>query len=235
MAPENKASPDQQHNCQSQSAKKNYENNTSEIFRLEKELTKIRDDDLFAKLREIKVFEFLHNEKPSPLFLTLLKSSKQDSLNCIRDDFGNTFSTDEERESHIVKFFAKIYRKPGNTLQINYGTCIEEFLGDEILSNPIVNNSKLTLQEKDDLDHPLTLKELDESLQNCNLKSAPGADGFSNKLIKACWVYLRIPLYNYANHCFIKGILTSNFRSASIKLIPKKGDITQLKNWRPIS
>jgi hypothetical protein len=74
--------------------KKNYENNTSEIFRLEKELTKIRDDDLSAK-REIKVFEFLHNEKPSPLFLTLLKSSKQDSLNCIRDDFGNTFSTDE--------------------------------------------------------------------------------------------------------------------------------------------
>jgi hypothetical protein len=111
---------------------------------------------------------------------------------------------------------------------VDYSRCIEDFLGEEILSHPIVNNSKLTLQEKTDLDSPLTIGELDESLNNCNLKSAPGADGFSNKLIKHCWKFLRIPLFNYANFCFSKGILTPNFRSASIKLIPKKGDITQI-------
>jgi hypothetical protein len=40
---------------------------------------------------------------------------------------------------------------------------------------------------------------------------------------------------NYANFCFEAGRLTTNFRSASIKLIPKKGDLTSIKNWRPIS
>jgi Reverse transcriptase (RNA-dependent DNA polymerase) len=67
------------------------------------------------------------------------------------------------------------------------------------------------------------------------LRSAPGADGFSNLLIRRCWTFLRYPLLNYANHCYREGQLTTNFKSARIRLIPKKGDITALKNWRPIS
>jgi hypothetical protein len=93
----------------------------------------------------------------------------------------------------------------------------------------------LTLEEARALDNPLSISELDESLKNCNLKSAAGNDGFSNKLIQLCWSHLRLPLFNYANFCFQKGILTHNFRSATIKLIPKKGDLGNLKNWRPIS
>jgi hypothetical protein len=38
-----------------------------------------------------------------------------------------------------------------------------------------------------------------------------------------------------ANHCFNTGTLAHNFRSACIKLIPKKGNLCELKNWRPIS
>jgi hypothetical protein len=93
----------------------------------------------------------------------------------------------------------------------------------------------ITVQEREDMDRPLSITELDDSLNNCNIKSAAGADGFSNKLIKKCWQYLRIPLHNYAIHCYNTGILTTNFRSACIKLIPKKGDRSKLKNWRPIS
>jgi hypothetical protein len=44
-----------------------------------------------------------------------------------------------------------------------------------------------------------------------------------------------VPLYKYAIHCFNSGTLTQNFRSASIKLIPKKGDSSLFKNWGPIS
>jgi Reverse transcriptase (RNA-dependent DNA polymerase) len=32
-----------------------------------------------------------------------------------------------------------------------------------------------------------------------------------------------------------EGCLTENFSTAQIKLIPKKGDVSKLKNWRPIS
>jgi hypothetical protein len=34
---------------------------------------------------------------------------------------------------------------------------------------------------------------------------------------------------------FIRGSLTQNFKTVIIKLIPKKGDSTNIKKWRPIS
>jgi hypothetical protein len=93
----------------------------------------------------------------------------------------------------------------------------------------------LSQSERDILDKPLTINELDDSMDSCKIRSAPEIDGLSNAFIKKYWQFFRIPLFNYAKECFTKKRLTQNFRSASIKLIPKKGDFTQLKNWRPIS
>ncbi len=39
----------------------------------------------------------------------------------------------------------------------------------------------------------------------------------------------------YAKHCLENRALSHSFSTASIKLIPKKGDTTKIKNWRPIS
>jgi hypothetical protein len=67
------------------------------------------------------------------------------------------------------------------------------------------------------------------------MKSAPGIDGISNVFLKEFWKHFRWPLFMYCNKCFEKGSQTENFRGASIKLIPKKGEISQLSNWGPIS
>ena len=42
-------------------------------------------------------------------------------------------------------------------------------------------------------------------------------------------------LLKYANHCFVTGNLTDSFKGAKIRLIPKKGDTSKIKNWRPTS
>ena len=112
---------------------------------------------------------------------------------------------------------------------------IEDFLGDDICQSNLVRNSKISEAESAVLDRPLSLDELDKSINNCNLKSAAGQDGFSNIVKKKCWPLLRRPLLKYANCCYNKGELTSNFRSACIRLIPKKGTCSSIKNWRPIS
>jgi hypothetical protein len=85
--------------------KKNYTVNFLAIQELERQLTNLRDVELSAKLNEIKIFDHLHNEKPSPLFLTLLRKGVDDSLHCILDDNSEQFLTEQAREDHIIKFF----------------------------------------------------------------------------------------------------------------------------------
>jgi Reverse transcriptase (RNA-dependent DNA polymerase) len=60
-------------------------------------------------------------------------------------------------------------------------------------------------------------------------------DGMSAKFVARFWNFFWIPLHKYALCCFRKGKMTHSFRSACIRLIPKKGDPQKISNWRPIS
>ncbi len=209
--------------------------NVEEIIATETKLSSILNAELLAKVKSMKLFNCLNSEKPTPIFLNLARSNNSSkTLALINKPDGTPYSSDNDRNEGIVSFFEEIYRKSPNDLT-DYTNCIEDFLGDVVLSNPIVTNSKLTRAEHDLLEAPLTVDELDLSIEKCNVRSAPGIDGLNNYFIKKFWHLLRIPLLNYSNFCLVEGHLTTNFRSASIKLIPKKGDLTSIKNWRPIS
>jgi exonuclease III len=195
------------------------------------EIEEIRNTDMVSNYLKSDV---LDNEKITPHFLRLAKTLNSDSLEKIRKDNGEKFETNAEREKHIVDFYRKLYSLPEG-MPDDFTNCIEDFLGPDICTNPVVVESKLTEEERDLLDRPLSIIELDESVRKLNLKSAPGIDGVSNKFISKFWPYFREPLHRYASDCVRKGSLTETFRTAIIRLIPKKGDTTQLKNWRPIS
>jgi hypothetical protein len=207
--------------------KEAYVTNQDEIATLEHELNSIINAEVLIKIKSMKLFSCLNSEKPTPIFLSLARASNSSSrLENILDDQGTPFDSDGIRTESIVSYYENIYKKPESDI-VSYSNCIEEFLGKEIINHPIVSNSKLTESERNILDAPLTVDELDQSIDKCNIRLAPGIDGFSNMFVKQFWRYFRIPLYKYALCCYNKGTLTTNFRSASIKLIPK--------NWRPIS
>ena len=131
----------------------------------------------------------------------------------IKKDNGTNFGTDEDRTDFIVSFFERLYRKPAMEPVLS-DTVIEDFLGPDICNSDIVQNSKLSVRERESLEGPLTLEELDNSLKKANFRSASGLDGFSNIMIKKCWAFLRVPLLKYATCCHAKGELTANFRGA---------------------
>jgi len=114
------------------------------------------------------------------------------------------------------------------------GGNVEEFLGD-LVNHPVVRGCVLNDDERRRLDEDMTLMELDEAVSGCNLNSAPGIDGIGNRFIKKFWNLFREPLLWYTKCCKDKGKMTDTFSTALIKLIPKKGDCTQIKNWRPVS
>ena len=108
-------------------------------------------------------------------------------------------------------------------------------MGPDICGNPIVTGSKLSNAEAELFEGDFSLDELDKALEGANSKSAAGGDGINNKFISKFWKWLRVPLKKYSDCCLRKGELTPPFKSATIKLIPKKGDCTKISNWRPIS
>ena len=95
--------------------------------------------------------------------------------------------------------------------------------------------SKLTQADKDRLDLPITLNELDFEIRNSNKASAPGIDGLSNRIIEFYWEYLKRPLLKSFNYMVGRKKLSHNFNTIVVKIIPKKGDLGAISNWRPIS
>ncbi len=136
-------------------------------------------------------------------------------------------------KEYVRNFYKNLYKRPTVDSDFNEN-CIREFLGEDIVNSRLVQDSIIPAQLSLEFESPLTLHELDISAGEGN-RSVSGMEGLSNCFIKRFWEFLRIPLYRYATACHVKGSLTQNFSTASIKLIPKKGDATKIKNWRPIS
>ncbi len=214
--------------------KSNFEENQQEIVKIEKRLDEIADFKLRSKLEATANFEILNSENITPHFLNLARGNKSEAcLNDILDDNGLNFQSDTARKEYIRSYYQNLYRSPASDQNIG-ADCIREFLGEEILNSRLVQDSRISEATAARLELPLSLDELDKSASQGN-KSASGMDGLSNCFIKKFWYLLRIPLYRYTTHCSRTGALTQSFKTASIKLIPKKGDCTKLKNWHPIS
>ena len=139
--------------------KGNYNANRLRKTEIEKTLSSIYDMEVRDKLQDLKKFERLNDEKPTPLFLNLAKKSKPDSsIGDIRKDTGEEFLSNTERNKHIVNFYSSLYRNdPAVEGEI------EDFLGPDISAHPLVTDSKLTPADRQELDAPLSIEELDLS------------------------------------------------------------------------
>jgi Reverse transcriptase (RNA-dependent DNA polymerase) len=178
-----------------------------------------------------KIFENLTHERPSKRFLDVAHNvGKGDKLTKIKDDNDEQFVDEESRNSFITNFFSELYRRDEEVEGL-----IEDFLGEEICNHPLVRNSKLNDNEKLLLDRDLEFEVLLTAIKESNLRSAPGIDGFSNVFIHKFFYLFGKPLFDCCIQCLNEGSLLETFATAQIKLIPKKGDVTKIKNWRPIS
>jgi len=215
--------------------KQNFIQNSDEILRKERQLTAVVECELKDELMHYKKFEMLNSEKITPHFMNLVKTvSSTGNIAEIKRENGTDFSTEIEQKNYIQDYYKQIYSQPDNDAKNTNLRDIENFLGP-LINHPIVLNAKLSNDERDELDLPLSLEELTLSINNANLSSAPGADGISNRFIKHYWLYFKKPLLKLCNSCYEKNELPMSFRTANIKLIPKKGDLSKIKNWRPIS
>jgi len=215
--------------------KTNFEANTVQILETERELSALTESLLKDELMHFKKFEILNDEKITPHFMNIVKAKNMDdSIENIKNENNEHFRTKEELKEYVADYYKGIYKQPQNqSMTTNVGD-VDRFLGD-VLHDPIVVNAKLTDDEKLSLESDITEQELTASINQANFASAPGADGVSSRFIQHFWEYFKVPLLKLCKHSFDTGTLPLFLRTANVKLIPKKGDTSKIKNWRQIS
>ena len=90
----------------------------------------------------------------------------------IKDGNNQIFQSDADRTDFIVSFFENLYKKPDNEAP-QPENVIEDFLGPTICNSNVVKNSKLSEEECAALESPLTINELDNSLERRILGQHP--------------------------------------------------------------
>ena len=128
---------------------------------------------------------------------------------------GSQTKTDEETANELCDFFQSVFVEESN----------------EVL--PVFHDRVV----KDDCmwDIHFKIEDVEKRLKNLKQDKAPGPDGIHPKILKECAVELARPIYRIFRKSLDEGKLPSDWRTAVVSPIWKKGSRTLASNYRPIS
>ena len=171
-------------------------------------------------------------EKPTKYFHNLEKTNYEKKLvREVKLENEETISNPAQVNKEIEDFYRKTYTTKINANMDNH--TLEQKFNDFIED---LNIPQLNDEEKSFLDKDLTINELKEALDSFADNKSPGEDGFTKEFYQTFFDLLCKDLLNSYNEAFCKGSLSVSQKRGTITLIPKGDEnLTELKNWRPIS
>lgn len=99
-----------------------------------------------------------------------------------------------------------------------------------------IEMEQILVQEREDLNNPVTNEELLEAIISMKLGKAPGPDGFTLKFYRTFQKELIPKFQKLANDIFEGELPPKTWQEANMSLIPKTEDeIPNAKDFRPIS
>ncbi|KAK3575409.1 hypothetical protein QTP86_026245, partial [Hemibagrus guttatus] len=162
-------------------------------------------------------------DAPFKFFFSLeQKNGQKRFIHAVRTESGDLLSEPTKIRKQTVSFYSKLYSSERSGAQI----VEESFLKDL---------PKLLEQAARELDRDLTLAELHKALQGMENGRGPGIDGLPVEFYKAFWAVIGQDVLEVLNDSVNVGQLPLSCRRAVLTLLPKKGDLTHLKNWGPVS
>lgn len=84
-------------------------------------------------------------------------------------------------------------------------------------------------EEKSKLDELLTFNELSAAVEELSSGKAPGLDGLNAEFYKRFWNIIGMDLFSVFMECIKRGTLPVSLRRAVITLLPKKGDLEDIR------
>lgn len=162
-------------------------------------------------------------EKSNKYFLNIIKKREaSQQINSIIDEHGNEKTNIKDKLQLAEKFYSNIYKK---------NTKLEK--PDLFLSS--IDNPTVTDQQNAELDRPISLNEIYNTLKTCK-ESSPGSDSLTYSVYSLFWEIIGkylLDAWEYSNKI---GELPQDQKISLITLLEKKGKNPKyLNNLRPIT
>ena len=145
------------------------------------------------------------------------------NIDSIRSNSGDIVSDDNGIASVFCNFYSNLFSSDDNV--------------NSNLQNDLINClcSTVDANDKEDLNRDISLEEVRTALISAANNKSPGIDGIPYEFYRKFFDVIGTDLIDVYNCIFAEGILSDSQRTAVISLIPKKGDLLNANNWRPIS
>ncbi|KAI4888926.1 hypothetical protein NFI96_005927 [Prochilodus magdalenae] len=160
-------------------------------------------------------------DAPSRFFFSLERKNGQSRfIHSLCSEDGRELTEPTGIRKRAVRFYAELYRS--------------EFRDDEDLAAGFYAGlPKVSERSNGLLERPLGVQELHAALQGMDGGTAPGIDGLPVEFYKTFWTELGADLLAVLNESLAVGSLPLSCRRAVITLLPKKGNLQDIRNWRP--
>lgn len=160
---------------------------------------------------------------PSKFFFSLEKKNGQKRfIHSLFSETGSLESDLIEIRKRANSFYEKLY-----SCEHREDRVVEQCFYEELPKVSEDSNAKLK--------SAISLEELHEALQSMENGKAPGIDGIPVEFYKTFWPVIGEDLLAVLSDSLVGGLLPLSCRRAVLTLLPKKGDVRDIKNWRPVS
>lgn len=164
-------------------------------------------------------------EKSTKYFLRMEKRNQiKKEMRRLQKDNG-TFTSDQQE---ILELQREFYQVLYSNRDVMSRAEMENYL--ESINTAMLNNL-----EKESCEGRLTAAECKATLKTFKPNKAPGNDGLPIEFYNKFWPIFSSCMLESFNYAYENGELSTSQRQATITLLDKGKDRTQLKNWRPIS
>ena len=202
--------------------------NLTNLTKVQNDLKILREKKIDGMMIRAKARWHLEGERNSKYFCQLEKQNFiEKTIPKLIKENGEIVTNQEDILNEQKDFYKKLYSS-------------KETVQDADTENIFFPKEKLirtlTVDESQDIEKNITLKECFNVLKNMKKNKSPGSDGFTVEFYLYFWNYLKYSLIRSFENSYRDEILSDSQKLGIVTCLPKPGKSKEyLKNWRPIT